>query len=114
MLLLHAYLNFATHVLPVDVVLDDKLQRVPTPQSLLKLRQLGPVSHHSARTPLLGSAVDSYVGAPPPLGGPQLVLAGHGDLVSPECRHAEVGEVPILQDVNLLGKGRNARPPLAS
>ena len=106
----HAYLNFSAHILPIDVVLDDKLQSVPTPQSLLKLRQLGTVPHHSARTPLLGSADHPYVGATapgsPPLKGPQLfvvVVVGHGDLVPPECRHAEVGEVPVLQNVNLLG-----------
>ena len=104
--LLHAHLNFSANVLTIDVVLDDKLQSVATPQSLLELRQLWPVPHHSARTPLLGPASDPHVRAPAPpqtLVGTRLVPVGHGDLVPPECGHAEVGEVPVLQNVNLFG-----------
>ena len=110
----HAYLNLAAHVLSVDVVLDHKLQRVPAPQSLLQLGQLGPVPDHGARTPLLGPAVDPHVGAPPLLLLPPIrglrrfsILVGggvgHRDLVPPERRHVQVGEVPVLQNVNLLG-----------
>ena len=111
----HAYLNLPAHVLSVDVVLDDKLQRVPAPQSLLQLGQLGPVPDDGARTPLLGPAVDPHVGAPPllllplPSRGPRRLTillgggVGHRDLVPPERRHVQVGEVPVLQNVNLLG-----------
>ena len=112
----HAYLNLPAHVLSVDVVLDDKLQGVPAPQSLLQLGQLGPVPDHGARTPLLGSAVDPHVGAPPlllllppPIRGPRRFAilvgggVGHRDLVPPERRHVQVGEVPVLQNVNLFG-----------
>ena len=113
----HAYLNLPAHVLSVDVVLDDKLQRVPAPQSLQQLGQLGPVPDHGARTPLLGPALDPHVGAPPllllllppPLRGPRRLDilvgsgVGHRDLVPPERRHVQGGEGPVLQNVNLLG-----------
>ena len=111
----HAYLNLPAHVLSVDVVLDDKLQGVPAPQSLLQLGQLGPVPDDGARTPLLGPAVDPHVGAPPllllplPSRGPRRLTillgggVGHRDLVPPERRHVQVGEVPVLKNVNLFG-----------
>ena len=111
----HAYLNLPAHVLSLDVVLDHKLQGVPAPQSLLQLGQLGPVPDHGARTPLLGPTVDPHVGAPPLLLLPPIrglrrcsILVGgggvgHRDLVPPERRHVQVGQVPVLQNVNLFG-----------